>query len=321
MKTTASLAWLAALFGSLACARVPRTTALDPAVPAVRLGDYTFHAETFGSPEKPPLIVIHGGPGGDYAYLLSLKGLADEYHVLFYDQRGSGLSPREEHPDPSIEAFVRDLDGWVDRHGGGRQVRLVGHSWGAMIATAYLARHGEKVSHAVIAEPGILHPESARAMMTALKESQTLWRKLAVVPLIVRYPFVVSEDGHERMDYIATKMMGSSGGPPYQCEGEKLPPGTFVRAGYRVMNATVIPLLDDPGRFQDDYTRGLEAYGGKTLFLSGRCSFIGYDFQERYHRPRFPPGTLHQVIEGTGHNMFTLKPAESLEAVRPFLRG
>jgi proline iminopeptidase len=321
MRTTAKAGWLAALLGSLACASAPRTTELDSAVPAVRLGGYAFHAETFGSPQKPPLIVVHGGPGGDYASLLSLKALADEYHVLFYDQRGSGLSPREEHPDPSIEAFVRDLDQWVDRHGSGSQVRLIGHSWGAMIVTAYLARHGEKVSHAVLAEPGILHPESAKAMMTALKASQTLWRKLAVVPLIVRYPFITSEDGQERMDYIVTKMMGASGGPPYQCDGEKLPPGSVVRAGYRIMNATVIPLLDDPGGFKDDYTRGLQAYTGKTLFLSSRCSFIGYDFQERYHLPRFPSGTLHRVVEGTGHNMFTLRPAESLEAIRPFLRG
>jgi len=307
------------LFG-FACAQVPPTAERDPSLPTIKLGGYTFHAETFGDPSLPPLIVVHGGPGGDYPYLLSLAALADEYHVLFYDQRSSGLSPREEHPDPSIEAFVRDLDSFVEWHGGGERVRLIGHSWGGMIVTAYLARHPNKVSHAVIAEPGMLHPESAQAMLTVLRKHQTFWKKLSILPIILRSLFVSSKDGHERMDSIATQIMGSGEGPPYQCPGEKLPAGLFRRAGYATMKATVIPLMSDPSLFRDDYTLGLQKYAGKTLLLSSSCSFIGYDFQERFHRSRFSLGTQHVKIEGTGHNMLTTKPAESLAIIRPFLR-
>lgn len=301
-------------------ARVPRTTAFDPTLPSIRVNGYLFHAETFGDPASPPLIVIRGGPGGDYHSLLSLAMLSDEYHVLFYDQRGSGLSPREDYSDPSIEAFLRDLDSLVDLHGMGRKMRLIGHSWGGILATAYLARHPDKVSHAVIAEPGILHPESAKAMVVKLRDYLTFWKKISVLPILLRYPFVFSEDGHERMDYIATKMMGSSEGPPYQCEGEKLPSGFVCRGGYAIMKATVIPLIDNPALFRDDYTDGLHKYLGKILLLSSECSFIGYEFQERYHRPRFPRDTQHVMIDGTGHNMLTLRPAESLKIIRPFLR-
>jgi len=128
------------------CAHVPRTTAFNPTLPSIRVNGHSFHAETFGDPASPPLIVLHGGPGGDYSCLLSLAMLSDEYHVLFYDQRGSGLSPREDHPDPSMEAFVRDLDSLVDLHGMGKKMRLIGHSWGRIMVTAYLTRHPYKVS-------------------------------------------------------------------------------------------------------------------------------------------------------------------------------
>lgn len=303
-----------------ACLHAPPTTARDAALPAVELGGYRFHAEAFGDEALPTLVVVHGGPGGDYAYLRSLAALSDEYRVVFYDQRGSGLSPREEQIDGRMDAFVADLDLFVERFGRGRPVRLVGHSWGAMIVSAYLGRHGGKVSHAVLAEPGILTPESARAMVREFQAHNTLGRKLSMLPRFVALPFVSSDDGHEPGDYIATSIMGSSEGPPYQCEGERLPPDSFTRAGYAVMKATVMPVMDDPASFEADYTEGVQAWAGKVLFLSGACSFLGPDFQRRYHLPRFPSGVEHRVIEGTGHNMFTLKPRESVAVVRAFLR-
>jgi pimeloyl-ACP methyl ester carboxylesterase len=51
-----------------------------------------FHAETFGHPTGKMLVILHGGPGGDYRSLLNCKQFADHgYYVVFYDQRGSGL--------------------------------------------------------------------------------------------------------------------------------------------------------------------------------------------------------------------------------------
>ena len=197
--------------------------------------------------------------------------LSDKYQVVFYDQRGSGLSPREDHPDPSMEAFVRDRDSLVDLRGMGKKMRLIGHSWGRIKVTAYLTWHPDKVSHAAVAEPSVLHPESAKAFVMKLREHPTFWKKVSVLPIILRYPFVFSEDGHNGMDYIATKILQSSEGPPYQCEGEKLPSGICRRAGYAIMKATVVPLMEDPALFRVDYTDGLQKYAEKILLLS--CEF------------------------------------------------
>ena len=71
---------------------VPETVTQDPSLPHVTIDGVTYHAQTFGDPANPVVITIHGGPGGDYRSILSLQELADEYYVVFFDQRGAGLS-------------------------------------------------------------------------------------------------------------------------------------------------------------------------------------------------------------------------------------
>lgn len=44
----------------------------------------------FGSGDKTPLLMLHGGPGPAHNYLLSMAALADERPVIFYDQLGCG---------------------------------------------------------------------------------------------------------------------------------------------------------------------------------------------------------------------------------------
>ena len=73
---------------------VPATTTDDPALPSRNIAGYRYHLEVFGLPTRPVVIVLHGGPGGDYRSLLPLRPLSDDYQLVFYDQRGSGLSPR-----------------------------------------------------------------------------------------------------------------------------------------------------------------------------------------------------------------------------------
>ncbi|MEZ4615989.1 MAG: hypothetical protein R2867_10875 [Caldilineaceae bacterium] len=52
---------------------VPDTVATDPTLPHVTIDGVTFHAETFGDPQNPTVVVVHGGPGGDYGYRHTLQ--------------------------------------------------------------------------------------------------------------------------------------------------------------------------------------------------------------------------------------------------------
>ena len=109
------------------------TVDLDPDLPSITLDGYTFHSETMGNPDSPVIIALHGGPGGDYRNLLPIAPLADDYQLVFYDQRMTGLSSRAIEGPLELESFFSDLDLFVDHYGNGREVTLLGHSWGGML--------------------------------------------------------------------------------------------------------------------------------------------------------------------------------------------
>ncbi len=308
------------LFGLFAgCAWVPPTVENDPSLEFVELGHYRFHVRTVGDKQLPPVIVVHGGPGGDSKYLYPTEGLSRNHRVIFYDQRGTGLSPRVNKESLTLESSLDDLHSIVSHYGGGGQVKLIGHSWGAMLVVAYLGKHPDKVSHAVVVEPGILNPVSAVAFFRRFKATQSFWNALSLVKYILMTPFVSSKDGHERFDYVMTRLMNrAKPGGPYQCEGEAMPPDAFERAGYAAFDSMLKPVLDHPESFTQNLTHNVDAYKGKLLMLSSQCSFIGYKYQQEFHIPWVPAQTVHLEAKAMGHNMLTLNPAWSVAVISRF---
>lgn len=108
---------------------VPDTVTTDATIPHIQIDDVTFHTKTFGDPAAPTVVVVHGGPGGNYGYLLNLHKLEADYFVVFYDQRGAGLSPRVPAKELTLQSSVDDLHRIVSHYAHGDPVRIVGHSW------------------------------------------------------------------------------------------------------------------------------------------------------------------------------------------------
>jgi proline iminopeptidase len=298
---------------------VTPTVEFNSSLEFVELQGYKFHVRTFGSKTRPPLIVVHGGPGGDSKYLYPLQDLAKDNYVIFYDQRGTGLSPRVKKDTLTLESNLDDLHAIVDRYGAQRQVKLIGHSWGAMLVVGYLGRHPERVSHATVVEPGILNPKAAMEFVHRFKASQSIWDVLPMLRYMLFTPFVSSKDGHERTDYVMTRLMNrAKPGGPYQCEGEAMPPNAFERAGYAAFNTMLKPVLDHPESFTQDLTRNVTAYKGRLLMLSSECSFIGYKYQREFHIPFLPAQTEHFEARAMGHNMLTINPAWSIAVIATF---
>ena len=137
---------------------VPLTVDEDSSLPSLLVHGTLLHVETYGNPTDPMIIMIHGGPGGDYRSLLEAKAFADDgYFVVFYDQRGTGLSQRVDASDfEEIRIMIDDLDALIHhfRQTDEQKVFLVGHSWGAMLATGYINEFPEKIDGVVLAEPG-----------------------------------------------------------------------------------------------------------------------------------------------------------------------
>ena len=102
---------------------------------------------------RPPLVMIHGGPGGTHAAFLDALALADERAIILYDQLDSG---RSDHPgiaaNWTVERFTDEVDA-VRRALGVRRWHVLGHSWGGTIALEYGARRPPELAGLVLASP------------------------------------------------------------------------------------------------------------------------------------------------------------------------
>lgn len=92
----------------------------------------------YGPEDAPRLLVLHGGPGASHDYMLpQMLELANEYRLIFYDQRGGGRS-RDDADRFSItwKTHVTDLAALVRELQLG-PLTLVGYSWGGLLALLY----------------------------------------------------------------------------------------------------------------------------------------------------------------------------------------
>ena len=114
-----------------------------------------------GNREQTPVIFLQGGPGGPI-YDRNIKLLAplavDGFDVYLYDQIGCGSSARLENIEEySVERHRRDLEEIVKTIGA-EKVILIGQSWGAMLACAYIAENPDKVEKVIFTGPGPVLP-------------------------------------------------------------------------------------------------------------------------------------------------------------------
>lgn len=92
----------------------------------------------YGPEDAPRLLVLHGGPGASHDYMLpQMLELANEYRLIFYDQRGGGRSKDVADRFPiTWKTHVTDLAALVRELQLG-PLTLVGYSWGGLLALLY----------------------------------------------------------------------------------------------------------------------------------------------------------------------------------------
>ncbi len=96
-------------------------------------GGIPLVADAWGDPEAPPVVLLHGGGQTRHAWGGTAATLAREgWYAVSLDLRGHGESGWAPDGDYSVDAFVRDVQAWVD----GFRVRpvLVGASLGGISA-------------------------------------------------------------------------------------------------------------------------------------------------------------------------------------------
>ena len=116
---------------------------------------------------RPPVIVLHGGPGGSFESLLPLVApLAAREHIVLFDQRGSLHSPA---PLDAIgfDAMVEDIERLRVQLDAPR-VTLLAHSMGSLLAYAYATTHPQRVERMLLVAPQFPLPATSLHRATGL---------------------------------------------------------------------------------------------------------------------------------------------------------
>ena len=101
------------------------------------------------------VVMLHGGWGGDHSGLLTaVAGLGHQFHFILYDQRGSLRSP---FPDSLItfDEHIEDVES-LRKELNINKLNLVGHSMGAVLASAYAARYPQHIQRLILLSPASL---------------------------------------------------------------------------------------------------------------------------------------------------------------------
>lgn len=108
-----------------------------------------------GGAALPVAIVLGGGPGFTSWNLQPVQALigAQGYKTLLMDMRGLGENAHlPTAPAHIVAQWVADIE-HLRMAQGARQVTLIGHSWGALMALLYARHHPEKVAQIVLLNP------------------------------------------------------------------------------------------------------------------------------------------------------------------------
>jgi pimeloyl-ACP methyl ester carboxylesterase len=130
----------------------------------------------WGAPPAPPAVLLHGGSAHAHWWDLFADSVADRYHVYALDLRGHGDSEHSRPPAYQVDDYVRDLAAFIE-HMALTRVTLVGHSLGAMIATAYAALVPERIRSLVAVDSALkITPAGARYMERLRQFPQPVYR-------------------------------------------------------------------------------------------------------------------------------------------------
>lgn len=266
---------------------------------------------------RPPIVMIHGGPGGTHGGFLEALPLASERAVILYDQLDSG---RSDHPgNPAnwrVDRFVDELEAIRNALGISRW-HVMGASWGGTVALEYGARRPTGLASLVLASPLV-------STKTWLADARTL---IAQLPADVR-------DQLQRCGALTLPVPPRSCDAPteafYAAFNRRMPASPAARiyeqaSGGRGFNETLYRTMWGASEFVSTGT--LKDYDGepllaqlegkRTLFLCGQ-----YDEARPLTTGMFAarvPGAEFAVVPGAAHGLFNDRPDETLALLRFWL--
>jgi proline iminopeptidase len=261
---------------------------------------YNLNVEEVGS--GLPLIVLHGGPGLDHSMFRPyLDALGDEYRLLYVDERGQGRSQRVDPETLSLDRFARDVDLLAEALGLEGFV-LLGHSFGAIIATYHATELGTAAAY-VISGGG----DSSDALDADVAESlSALGEGGKAIADSWELEKTVATEG--QLKQLLRDQM------PFHFHGEP-PPGY---AEETLGSPEVLRYFANIGYGAFDYRPKLKEVDKPTLVLVGEYDRTTTPRAAQVLHEGIPGSDLH-IVPAAGHMTFVEQTDEYLAVIRDFL--
>jgi proline iminopeptidase len=268
----------------------------------VRLADgVSLFVEELG--DGFPLVVLHGGPGFDHSMFRPwLDPLADEFRVLYLDERGQGRSDRVDPATLSLEVFARDVDLLAEALGLDG-FAVLGHSFGAIVTTAHAIELGTAAAY-VISGGGESSAGLAEDVAIALEAMGDSGADIAAS--WEREKTVTTDD--EMLALWRAQM-------PMHFAGE--PPAGFGDS--TVFSPDVLRHFANKGYGDFDFVPYLHHVARPTLVIVGEHDQVTTPRAARVLHQGIADSEL-EIVAGTGHMSFVEARDAYLNAVRAFLR-
>jgi proline iminopeptidase len=302
---------------------VPETPRLEEGleltVHRIDVGGAELYVEEEGT--GTPLILINGGPGGTHHYFHPWFSRARDYaRVIYYDQRGTGLSDFEPGEEGySVEQAVADLDAirialdvdkWV----------LVGYSFGGFLAQYYTTTHPENVAGLVLvgaspnlwtdlgnsrqydylSEAEVERMRASREELRALREEKG-WSRDEYLPLLL-YNNFINGDWKRQHFY-------------------KPSPEQFAQiALYEWVNDRDFNSILNRSAQKVDLTGAFEDNPIPTLLLEGKWDLTWGDAKPMILSRNHPRSRMI-VVEEAGHAIYAENPGVFFAELENFVRG
>jgi pimeloyl-ACP methyl ester carboxylesterase len=117
----------------------------------VPIRNLQYHVQVWGepSPEKTPLVMVHGWMDVAASYQFVVDAFSQDHYIIAPDWRGYGQTPSGGVDNFWFPDYLADLDFLLDHYAPDQQVNLVGHSLGGNVVMLYAGVRPERIRRLV----------------------------------------------------------------------------------------------------------------------------------------------------------------------------
>lgn len=273
------------------------------------LGGLRLHYVDEGAGD--PVVCVHGNPTWSFYYRKVIAELARDHRVIAPDHIGCGLSdkPADKQYPYRLARRVDDLERLLDHLGLDRNVTLIVHDWGGMIASAVACRRPERIARMVILNTAAFLLPAGKRLPLRL----AFVRDTPLAALAVR--------GFNAFARGALHMAVADPLPPDVQRGYLAPYDSWSNRIATLRFVQDIPLAPRDAsyataRWVDDHLDRLSAI--PKLICWGARDFVFDDAFLAEWRRRFPDAEVHRFADA-GHYVLEDASDQILPLIRAFL--